>query len=341
VSTSIVPLSEIQPSQLADYLRGRGVPSEIIQWKYFDAHFNGSGGRGFAAVTDDRIRGLIGLIPFSLGRRGEEIPAAWSCDWSVQDHDVHPFVGVVLLRRAIDATGLLLALGGNANSQRLLRRVANVTVEGATRRFVLPLRIGAVRDGLERRFPVARLGHRSPHWNLAIPRRWRRGQATHIRWQEGAARAIEPLLGVDASSDWRPRYGFDYIDWQIGRCPAIDSWTCYFDDGSGPRAAALCWRLREDNGLWRIALWGVEEEREPLMAVLDGVVERVFRERGFIVSALVSRVDAMVAEVLMARGFRPAQAAAPLFVCGGTGPEGTVGEVADLSYLATDLAYRR
>src|SRR5215813_3457927 len=137
------PLSSIDPAALIEYLGREGNPAEMVQWKYFDSRFNANRERGYAWVKDGKIGGFIGLIPFQVCIDGRIAEAAWTCDWSVQDQTGRG-TGILLVRQAQEKYEFLTQLGGNEATQRIISRLAAITVNDAGVRFYLPLRLGAI-----------------------------------------------------------------------------------------------------------------------------------------------------------------------------------------------------
>lgn len=336
---TIVPLSEVPSSLLKDYLGGQGMPSEIISWKYFDSAFNRGRERGFVWLREGRVAGFVGLIPFDLSGGGNRSQTAWTCDWSVGEPDANPGFGVMLLKRAIDSCGHLMALGGNENTQRLLPRIATRTVPEAGLMFGLPLRLGAVFRKLGR-LPEAGPLRRIFSALSGIPLRWVGGAESRVRVERGVSPAISALLESERGPGWSPRYDFEYLNWQVGRCPAVVSWTCIAPGEAGSRAAALFWRPVDSSNLWRTAVWMEAGGQESLRAVLREVVRRIYGEGGVAVSAIVSRLDHDLIQILREIGFVRIGAPRPLFVCTPGRNRGSLDEPGRLSYLDTDLAYR-
>jgi len=145
-------LSSIEPGELIEYLGREGNSAEIVQWKYFDSRFNANRERGYAWVKDGRIGGFIGLIPFQVWINGRIAGAAWTCDWSVQDQSGRG-TGILLIRQAQEKYEFLTQLGGNEATQRIISRLAAITVNDAGMRFYLPLRLGAILRLARRRLP--------------------------------------------------------------------------------------------------------------------------------------------------------------------------------------------
>jgi len=69
---SIQPVSAVPANLLFEHLRQYGLPAEIINWKYFDPGFRHSGERGWVWLKEDKVKGLIGLLPFTLASTAGE-----------------------------------------------------------------------------------------------------------------------------------------------------------------------------------------------------------------------------------------------------------------------------
>ncbi len=336
---SIVPLEDIHSERLEDYFRAQNVSLEIIHWKYFDRSFNASGRRGYVWENNNRVVGLIGLIPFILQHDGQRIDSTWGCDWFVTDYQKNPLIGVSLLRRAINSTDCFLAVGGTPHSRKPIRQTAQHVADDGAITLELPLRLGALTKRLEARIPIMQRLSRGAIDDFPI--RWvrRPGATSGVQWQKGVADALGPLLESRSPAGWSPSYDLEYVDWQIGRCPALESWTCFFQDGRGPLAAVLLWRLKGSRRSWRLAFWVVPGSEEVLEHVLDNAISRVYGEGAVSVFAMVSSSDHDYLKLMKSRGFIE-RGRDPVFVCSPRGKPVEFADVTDLNYLATDLAYR-
>jgi hypothetical protein len=334
---SFAPLSAVPPEAAKRYLVSHETPQEIVDWKYFDERFNCGRERGYAWFVDGKVLGFIGLIPFDLDRGGATEPAAWTCDWSVADPKSSGAMGLLLLKYAYRSFGgPVFNLGGNQYSRRVFSRIAAHTFADAGVTLYAPLRGGAILRALRRRIPqipASGLGalNRVPLW------RNRRRPALAARFDPGVSRAIAPLLV--AGGGWRPRYDFEYVDWQIGRCPALLSATCYAPADS-PQAAAALWRTRQDPGLWRAAIWAHPDAREAADSVAAAALEHAYENQGEVLSILVSRLDRELAGILRRRGFFTRRPRRPLDAILNAKGNEPFEELHGLSFLDTDLAHR-
>lgn len=339
MAPSVVPLSEVSAEMLREFLGRVGMSREVADWRYLDADFNRGRNRGFAWLRRDRMEGMIGLIPFRIGGAGATREVNWSSDWILADPGANPGMGILLLRRAIESSMALFALGGNENTRKLLPRIAAHTVPDAAVGMHLLLRSGAILrraagKGLLGRLPMPGLLHK-------IPLRWVPGprSSPEFRTEPGLSREIAPLFDSGHGERWSPRYDFSYVSWQIGRSPLIRCWTSYCLSAGAPGAAVVYWSPAASGDFWRLAVWYQRGRRDLLDAVLRQAVSQIYRQGGMAVSAIVSRLDTEVQAALRARGFLPLGRRRPLYVCAGQDPN-PVPELSGLSYLDSDLAYR-
>ena len=336
---SVVPLSEVPAELLLEFLGRVGMTREVAAWRYLDEGFNRGRNRGFAWVRRGRVEGMIGTIPFRISGPGAAKEVNWSSDWILADPSSNPGMGMLLLRRAIESSVALFALGGNENTRRLLPRVATHTVPDAALGMHLLLRSGALLRRIDQRGMLGRLP--KPRLLYMIPLRWvpGAGSSPDMRTEPGVSRQIAPLLDSRREEDWSPHYDFTYVSWQIGRSPLIRCWTSYSSSAGEPAAGVVYWTSAATGEFWRLALWYQRGCRDRLDAVLRHAVSEIYRRGGMAVSAIVSRLDTDVQGALRARGFLPLGPRRPLYVCAGQ-DDSSVSELSGLSYLDTDLGYR-
>lgn len=336
---SIDPVSAVPERLLREHLLRYGLPSDIIEWKYFDRGFSPGRERGYAWVRDGHVQGIIGMIPFRLRRAGELTDCAWTCDWFVESPTRNPGVGVVLLKSAVERAGLLVTVGGNEATRRLVPRLAVSTIEDAALELHLPLRLGgtALYRKLEARVP---LPLSRPFRGLPLrPRPARLPARGHqVTTEAGVSSAIGNLTEEASSDGWGPSYDLGYVDWQIGRCPAVTCATCY-GPSKPPAAASVFWTPRAGGGAWRMVLWTRAGADDHGGAVLDQTIREVERHHGDVISTIVSRRDRTSTTLLTGAGFRPTGRSFPFYVLA-TGNAARPSELSRHSYLDSDLAHR-
>ena len=320
---------------MTSHLLTYGLPAEIIEWKYFDRQFRPGRERGYVWLKDGQVRGIIGLIPFTLGDQTEQHDCSWTCDWFVAVSERNPGIGALLLKRAIDEAGLLTTLGGNEATSRMVPRMAAHSLKAAGFEWVKPIRLGGVRN-------FRRVATRLPRWALG----WledaplegaSRTAGSSVRVAPGVhASALEGVLAGQAAGRWVPQYDVDYVDWQIGRCPAVECATIWTTDPAGASAAVI-WRALKGRQ-WRIAVWSSLGAPTHAQSVLGEAVRQVRLQGGFGLSAVVAEGDGPGQQLFEGAGFRRTPLAFPLYVLGTAAAPVT--RLGRLSYLDSDLAYR-
>jgi hypothetical protein len=340
---TLVPLLAAPRTSVERYLAARGATPEMIAWKYFDARFNRGRNRALVWMQGSDIRGFIGLIPFSLRDRDGVRDATWTCDWSLDDPRRSPGMGIVLLRAAIDATGFAMSLGGNELTRSLLPRIAAQIIADAGAVYVLPLRLGYLLEKVDRR--IKRRIPAAPVLATtllgSIPLAGARHPDAGIDIQPGVAPLLEHALARPSQPTPAPAYDLDQVQWQCGRCPEIESWTCLDARDAAASAAALVFRARCAPGDWRLVWWEPPGGRGPDGAKVLRAVTAFARAHGArSLSAIVSRADGRAASRLRAEGFRLQRGGQPLYV----NPSDRAAfvpfdRVGALSYLDTDLAH--
>lgn len=335
MKASIRPMSEVPPAMVLDYLTQRGSSIEMVEWKYFDARFNRGRERGFVWVRGDRVEGLLGMIPCDLARGEQRWPMTWTCDWSLAAPDSTPGLGILLIRRAVQSTDLLITLGGNELNLKLMPRMAEQTLADAGRVFQIPLRLGAIMERIGRGAGVPGLERLPGLAGLPLRRMPRPVKA--VRTEAGVAPAAAPLFEGAGVEGWHPAYDFEYLDWQVGRCPVLESATC-FTPSAKPQAAALFWRLRASGFRWRMALAAVPGAQAPLTAVLCEAIRRIGERSGSLVSVLVSQLDEDLVAALRAQPRSIARTRCPLFLLATKAVSEPIDGLHRLSFLDTDGA---
>jgi hypothetical protein len=341
---TIRPLSEVSRESVERYLVRRGNRPEMIAWKYFDAGFNRGRERALVWLHRGDVSGFIGLIPFSLQDDASVRDAVWTCDWSVEDPQRSPGMGVVLLRAAIRSAPWTMSLGGNELTRALLPRIAAQTIENAGIVYVLRLRLGYLLEKADRR--IARIAPAAPSLastalaSIPLPGRSAGRQVDAPPVTPGVSRALEPILAQrEAGSSW-PAYDFDYVNWQCGRCPEIEAWTCVASAAAGERSAAVVFRRRSAPSHWRLAWWLESRAGSHAVVVLRAVQAFVHEQAGLSLSVIISSSDARRAALLQAHGFRREPGGHPLYVSAADRTAfAPLRDVHGVSYLDTDLAH--
>ena len=339
MTSSIQPLSALDPDSLVEYLGREGHAAEAVRWKYFDSRFNRGHERGYAWVKDGKMGGFLGLVPFQVVACDRVIEAAWTCDWSVQDPTARG-IGLLLMRQAQEKYEYLTQLGGNEGTQRIMSRLSTMMANEAGMVFHLALRVGAILRVARRKFPKLPVDALS--FVNQLPLRWLRRAASsaNVTFEPGVSKVLGSFLEPTRHGDIYSRYDFEYVQWQVGDCPFLFSETCYVADGSSPRAAALIWRQKDSPDFWRFALWsreGAEKERDILVS---SVIRRVYDSKGFLLSFVVSRLDQSLIDLLRIKNFLAAPKRRPLHIIASKKNSDPVPELWPLSYLDTDYAYR-
>jgi hypothetical protein len=337
--SSIQPLSALDPDSLVEYLGREDHAAEAVRWKYFDARFNRGRERGYAWVKDGKMGGFLGLVPFQVVARDRVIESAWTCDWSVQDPMARG-IGILLMRQAQENYEYLTQLGGNEATQRIMSRLSTMMANEAGMVFHLPLRVGAILRVARRKLPKLPVDALS--FVNRLPLRWPRnaGSPGSVVFEPGVSKILGSFLEPAQHGEIYARYDYEYLQWQVGDCPFLFSETCYIQDRSSPRAAALIWREKTSPDFWRFALWlreGGEREREIL---LTRVIRRVYEYKGFLLSFVVSRLDQGLIDLLRSKKFLAAPRRRPLHIIASKKTGEPIPELWPLSYLDTDYAYR-
>lgn len=336
-SLRFCPMSERPDADVANYLRTRGLDDATIQWKFFDSDFNRGRERGFLMLLDNKVCGFLGLIPLSIGKAEECWDSYWSFDWS-KNENTPKGAGRVLLEQASKFCVHHMGFGGNAITQNLYPKYASLTVP-AGRVFRRRLRLGVYLDRIKWSMPWLPLVRSTTLRNLPVRRR-SGGQSGYAETTIGVNESISPLLASETGANLRPLYDFEYVHWQIGRCPFLESATVCVPKASRPRAAALIWRQKNDRGAWRMKIWSEKGAHEELRYAIDGAVKTIYNEGGQSVSIIVSRLDTDFHSALESNGFYATKDQPKLYILATDAAPHPVEELEHLSYLDTDLGYR-
>jgi hypothetical protein len=335
--SGLMRMSEADPAAVKQYLLGREIEPEIIDWKYFDPGFNRDRERGVVWVRENQVAGFLGLIPFRVEKNGQCANCAWSCDWSV-DPAQGGGVGLLLVKRARELYDGIFNLGGNENTRQIFPRLADRTVSDAGISLVLPLRLGSIVARLPRGF-VKRLFSRQEKLQQ-IPLRWvRAGVRRPVTIEPGLSPQVLSLAGATLQTGWRPVYDAGFLDWQFRRCPAITSWSCWISSESPLRTAGLVWKSQSSKKLWRFAFCGETHDQEKIKILNAAIVSFAYRQGCIALVTIASHRQSDLVRLLRRRGFLR-HGLLPFYAMRGRCTELPVDDFAVLSYLDADLAYR-
>jgi|GEM_PF-940576 len=337
---SIHPVSIVPDDLVRKYLHSRGMPPEIIEWKYFDRIFNGDRDRGYVAMHNGQVCAFLGFIPFEIGYRSQSWKASWLCDWSRAPIDAARGTGRKLITEAMRGHDHLIGLAGSAIAQRIHPLIASRTFLHSGIRFERTLRLAAIQQKISRRIPLLRRVHLPKLGMLPLGLPLRRSARPLTKIVNGVSTKIEALLGVSCTDGWFPRYDMAYLEWQLARCPVIMCWTSYIPADSRVPAAALLWRSVSSTGCWRLALLYEEGAKDEIGTVLKESLQHIYTQGGVSVAILVSRLETELAATIRDNGFRQCREAEPLYIYSGRSTSQPIGEMRGLSYLDTDLGYR-
>lgn len=334
---TIRPLSDTPRELVEEYFLDSGWQREIVSWKYYDDRFSQGRERGLVWLRNGKVEGFIGLIPFRLANGEDHFEGCWTCDWSLRDPQKSAGMGIVLLRKAMGMYQPTLSFGGNENTRRLVPRLARITFSDAGHEWILPLRLGF---GLPF---VQRLGIPSGMFpkffkSGRLPRRRIAGETDRVVVKNGVSGRIMSVLDKQRMAGCQPLYDLEYIKWQTEWCPDIAVATCLA--GDPPVAASIIWGEKSFSSTWRIALWVAPGGTGFLQSVLKASVHEVLNRGGTALQTLVSRKDTELSEALKKSGFWPRRNYRPLYILSDPPNEVELPELAGLSFLDTDLAYR-
>jgi hypothetical protein len=335
--SGLMRMSEADPAAVKQYLLGRQIQPEIIDWKYFDPCFNRHRERGVVWVRENQVAGFLGLIPFRLEKDEVRADCAWSCDWSV-DPLQGGGTGLLLVKRARELYDGVFNLGGNENTRRIFPRLADRTVPDAGISLVLPLRLGSIFARLPQG-AIKRLLSQQETLQQ-IPLRWVRGPSrTAITIDPGLSPRVVSLVDDVPRGDWRPLYDSEFFDWQFRRCPGITCWGCWISLESPLRTAALIWRSRSSKGFWRFVFCGETNDLQKMEMLIAAIVSFVHSQGCVALFAILSHLESDLLKLLGRRGFFR-HGKLPLYVMRGRYTELPTDEFCGLTFLDADLAYR-
>lgn len=338
---SMLPLQAVPKEQVKEYLSRRGMPGDVVEWKYYDASFNRGRERGYVWMQNGQLEGFIGLIPWSVRRGGEQLDMVWGCDWSVADPNKSKGMGMVLATHAMSLHRPWISLGGSAKARTIMPHLANRTIDDAGQVFWQPLRLGAALKKLGERNRIANwLGSTALR---SVPVRWvspRSSRGPSVITEEGLSPAVAELIEHESHPEWHPHHRFDDLMWSMGRCPTISVRTSYITGLSGIEGAAVFWRSAQAADFWKVALWTDPMRRPLLTDLLNEVRWQVYAEGGVAISTLVSHLQTDLIEHLRDNGYWKQPRPLPLYLVSQRKQPLPFLDMTGLSYVCTDLAYR-
>jgi hypothetical protein len=335
--SGLMRVSEADPAAVKQYLRGRQIQPEVIEWKYFDPCFNRDRERGVVWVRENQVAGFLGLIPFRVEKDRFPADCAWSCDWSV-DPQLGGGAGLMLLKRARELYDSIFHLGGNEKTRQIFPRLADRTVPDAGISLALPLRLGCILPLLPRGFVKDLLSRQEAL--LQVPLRWVRGASrTAVSIDPGLPSPVVSVIDDTPRGDWRPLYDSEFLDWQFRRCPAITTWSCWISSESPLRTAALVWRSRSSKWFWRFVFCGQTDDLEKIRMLIDAIVSFVYKQGGVALFTIASHLQSDVVKLLGRQGFLQ-RGRLPFYAMRGRNAKLPTDDFCVLSFFDADLAYR-
>jgi len=247
-------------------------------------------------------------------------------------------MGLMLLRRACTAYDSVYNIGGNENSRRIFPRLADRTIADAGANLVLPMRFGAVFHGLGRGIGY-RISRYAGFLGQVPLRHISKGIDSNIKIEAGISDQLKPLFDVDSANFWAPAYDFEYVSWQLGRCPAIATWSCYLRSAHPLNRGIVIWRPLS-GGFWRMVLFGAGDRRDEAKALLRSAIAFIHQQHGMAISVIASRLDIALIDLLKKQGFFRRYFRLPLDIMRGRDTKSPLDEFASLGFVDSDLAYR-
>ena len=342
VKSSIVPIGSVSAEQVIDYLIsdgiGRGLNPDEAHWKYFDQTFNDGRNRGFAWLSQGRVRGFIGCIPAVRATPAGDREMIWTCDWSVEDQAGNPGIGILLLSKVHKSTQFTGGVGGSADTHAFVPRMKTRSVRDVAVTLRRPLRLGALLEKAERKLSFLPQLSRSRLAHLPLPaRKSPAGVPRPLSTHGVAIEELAPLFDRPADEICRVRYDARHLAW-LGRYPGAEFRSIHLADG-GETAGALLWRMPREPSGWRFAVRHTAGATRLLGAVIAQLVEELRQTPATIVSTLISAHDSEARHLLRRHGFIETGGRLPLYIPELDGPAGCSEGFADMSYLDTDLAF--
>jgi hypothetical protein len=158
--------------------------------------------------------------------------------------------------------------------------------------------------------------------------------------EPGLAVVLHPLLEKSNLVDGCPLYDFEYLHWQIGRCPVLDSYTVYLKGKADVRTAVLLWCSATSRDFWRMTVLSMDPNPADLDSLVAMSLSFVQSEGGVALSVGASRHETKFIAVMRSHGFIVSPRRRPLYILGGSRGSSLIPEPRQLGFLDTDWAYR-
>lgn len=340
MKSSILPLSAVPAELVEDYLAqpgiGRGYSREEARWKYLDAQFNEGRERGFVSLKDGRVRGFIGMIPVTLATPDAgDRDLIWTCDWSVDDPQSSPGIGVLLLTKVHKTYDLVAGVGGTEDTRSIVPRMRTRTVADAAVVLRRPLRLKPMLERAEQAVPFAPKLSATVLARMPLPLRGRPAVAATPAVSTGVSRAAAALFDQPAEGVCSVRYDHRHLAW-LSRSPNMHVQSCYLATGSAA-AGGVFWRRHYHPTRWRLALRFSNGGEQLLPQLLANVLQHLRdREAATLVSTVISTNDRQMLDLLRRQAFIVGERH-DLYITQGEGPIACEQGFAPMSYLDTDL----
>ena len=343
MATNILSVSSVDPRIVKRYLASTGESESVVEWKYFDQRFGQGRERAFVLIGDGEVHGFIGLIPFRMLRNRREVSVAWSCDWSLDLRSQTLLNGLRLLRECLHPYDFVLSSASGASARRIFSQIARVSIPRAVVTLHAFIPIARLFPALKLLKPELRRQVVQSLYPLRRLPSWIGGREVaddNVMIEPGVSRVLAPLLDRLNVVDGVPLYDLEHIDWQIGHCPVLASYTVYCKAEDNLCTAILLWCSAASRDFWRMSVLAVNPKAAEVGALITATLAYVLNQGGVSLSVVVSRQESQLIEVLRARGFIVSPKRRPLYVMGTSRLQHNLPEPRRLSFLDADLGYR-
>ena len=340
MKSSIVPLSAAPAELVEQYLTqpgiGRGYSGEEVRWKYFDEQFSQGRERGYVWLKLGQVRGFIGMIPAKVAMLDDgERDLIWTCDWSVENPQNNPGIGIRLLTKVHKAYDLVAGVGGTEDTRSIVPRINTLTIADAAVVLRRPLRLRPFLERVEQAAPFALKLSRSALANIPLPIRRGPAATAAATMSAGVSRPLASLFIQPAKGICSVAYDARHLAW-LSRSPAMQVQSCYLASGDGS-AGAVFWRRHCHPTRWRLTLRSGHGGEHLLEQVLARVLEWLRdHEAASLVSIVVSNNDQRTLDMLKRHAFISGERH-ELYITQLEGPVLCEQGFAPMSYLDTDL----